>query len=345
MRGQCFREALPGAVALVLVTTLTAILFYSRFVLLHALIGVGIGVLASPLLNTWNRRLRVPRVLGGFLLFLLISAVGAGIFCIIYQLVADQANLLSEQFPDIFEKLRLRFVGVSRSYPWARGHLEKFSVVDTFQTGLRQVFLGVQNGIVTITNVALDVLIGIYTAIHAEEYFAGVVEAFPARARNVARSVLTECGVVLRKWFHAQLIDMAIIGLITASGLWLVGVDYWAVYGLLTAVLGIIPFIGMLFVVIAAFFITLAAQPELVWWVVLVFGITQQIEGNVVLPLVMKGQADLPEVPLLVFMLLMGTWFGIIGVFVAPGAFAVVRILYLRIYLPRLEGQQSTEGD
>jgi predicted PurR-regulated permease PerM len=101
----------------------------------------------------------------------------------------------------------------------------------------------------------------------------------------------------------------------------------------------------MLFVVIAAFFITLAAQPELVWWVVLVFGITQQIEGNVVLPLVMKGQADLPEVPLLVFMLLMGTWFGIIGVFVAPGAFAVVRILYLRIYLPRLEGQQSTEGD
>jgi predicted PurR-regulated permease PerM len=337
MRSPGFQDSLAPAVALALVTALAFLVIYSRFVIIHALIGIGIGVLASPLLNTWLQRWRLPRILGGFLLFVMIISTLALVFCLVYQLVADQANLLSERFPDIFMNLRTRFSGLFRTYPWAKTRIEEFSMMDTFQTGLRQIFLGVQVGFMALANFALDVLIGIYTAIYAEQYFKGLVAAFPARLRKKAESILMECGVVLRKWFRAQLIDMVIIGLITASGLWIVGLEYWAVFGLLTAVLGIIPYIGMLFVVIAACFITMASQPDLVPWVILVFAITQQIEGNLVLPVVMKGQAELPEVPLLIFMLLMGAWFGVLGVFVAPPLFSALRIAYIRIYLPKMD--------
>lgn len=130
---------------------------------------------------------------------------------------------------------------------------------------------------------------------------------------------------------------MLIIGIITAIGLWIFNIEYWAIFGILTSVMGIIPYVGILIVVVAASLITLASDPGQIIWVLLVFGITQQLEGNVILPLVMKGKVKLLEVPLLIFMLIMGNLFGIIGVFIAPPLFAILRTLYIRIYLPYIE--------
>lgn len=114
----------------------------------------------------------------------------------------------------------------------------------------------------------------------------------------------------LRVRFRAQLIDMAIIGAITTVGLLLVGVNYWALFGLLTAIFGIIPYVGVMLVVILVSLVTLASDPGQLPWVLLVFFITQQIEGNIVLPMVMKGQAEIPEAVLIVVMLFFGSWFG-----------------------------------
>jgi hypothetical protein len=49
--------------------------------------------------------------------------------------------------------------------------------------------------------------------------------------------------------------------------------------------------------------ITLASDTSQVPWILLVFTITQQIEGNLNLPWVMKGQASIPTVLLLIVML------------------------------------------
>ena len=57
--------------------------------------------------------------------------------------------------------------------------------------------------------------------------------------------------------------------------------------------------------------------------------------------MVMKGQADLPEVPLLIFMILMGGFFGILGVFVSPPIFAVLRVIYIQVYIPKMEAKSE----
>jgi len=85
-------------------------------------------------------------------------------------------------------------------------------------------------------------------------------------------------------------------------------------------------------VVVIVSFITLASDPSQVPWVLLVFIITQQIEGNVVLPWVMKGQAEIPEALLIIVMLFFGFWFGLLGVFIAPPLVAVMICLYRNLY-------------
>src|SRR3546814_16487725 len=95
---------------------------------------------------------------------------------------------------------------------------------------------------------------------------------------------------------------MAIIGTLTSIGLWLVGADYWLLFGTLTGLLGIIPYAGIATAVLFSGLVTMASDISRLPWVLGVFSVTQQLEGHVVLPLEMRDRARLPAVPHLVFM-------------------------------------------
>lgn len=313
------------------------LLYFSREVVLIALIGVGIGALIAPVLKYMLHRFKIPRVFSALLVFVGLCLIFLFVSAGLLYVVSDQVKSLSERAPELIKNLQSRVSVLFAQYPWVENQVKEFNAANAAQVSLGQILLGLQVGFLSISGIVFSVILGIYTSIESENYFESVVRAFPLRLRLKARHVLIRCAQVLRQWFKAQLISMGVIGAITAIGLWIAHVDYWAVFGLLTAVLGIVPYVGIIIVVVCASLITLASDPSLVPWVILVFLITQQIEGNIVLPMVMRGQVELPEVPLLIFILFMGAWFGLIGVFIAPPVFAVLRVIYLMTYIPRIE--------
>lgn len=312
------------------------IAYQARFVLLISVIGIGFGVLIKPVLNFFRIKVHMPKFLSAMIVFLAILLLFLLVGGSIYFLVSDQAKLLTERWPQITGGIEAWAYDMSDRYPWIRQHLSEFDAGTYVKNSVMNIFKGFQAGIMALGALAFVIVIGLYTAIGGNEYYKSIVEAFPPPKRDKAACVISECAKVLRGWFNAQLIDMSIIGIITGIGLWITGVEYWAVFGLLTAVLGIIPYVGIFLVVMAASLITLASDPSKIPIVLLVFLVTQQLEGNLILPLVMKGRAELPVVPLLIFMMFLGTFFGILGVFIAPPLFAVLRTLYIELYLPKV---------
>lgn len=315
------------------------VLYFAQSVVLMSLIGIGIGVLIMPVLDRLRRRYSVPRAMSAMMVLILLSIIFGGVGFSLYYLVADQAESLTLRAPQLSQMVSLKLTQLVEKFPWMKSHIKDFNIDEPFQDGLITILHGFQFSFMAISGFAFSILIGLYTAVGAKEYWQDLIEAFPKSKREKATLILSQSAQVLRVWFKAQLLDMLIIGTLTAIGLWIVGVEYWAVFGLLTAVLGIIPYAGIMIVVSVAALITLATNPSQVWAVLLVFGITQQIEGNIVLPMVMKGQVQLPEVPLLIFMLTLGTFFGILGVFMAPALFAVLKVIYNHIYLPAMENR------
>lgn len=316
-----------------------SVLYFAHTVVLVSLIGIGIGVLIMPLLDRLRRRYSVPRAMSAMMVLIVLTIIFCGVGFSLYYLVADQAESLTLRAPQLSQTVSFKVGQLVEKFPWMKSQFKDVNIDKPFKDGLLTLLHGFQLSFVALSGFAFAILIGLYTAVGAKEYWLDLVEAFPKSLRVKAALILSESAQVLRIWFRAQLLDMMIIGSLTAIGLWIVGVEYWAVYGLLTAVLGIIPYAGILIVVSIAALITLATNPSQVWAVLLVFGITQQIEGNIVLPLVMKGQVQLPEVPLLIFILTLGTFFGILGVFIAPALFAVLKVLYNHIYLPAMENK------
>lgn len=312
--------------------------YQARYILLISFVGIGFGVLIVPILSFFRNKIHLPKFLSALMVFLGILILFSAVSGSIYFLVSDQVSSLTKRWPMITSGVEQWFADVSTTYPWLEEQFQKFEASNAIKNSLMKVFKGFQAGIVAISGLIFALVIGLYTAVGGKEYYLSLVEAFPQQKREKAARVLSECANVLRGWFKAQLIDMAIIGCLTGVGLWITGVEYWAIFGLLTAVLGIIPYVGIMLVVIAASFITLSSDPSKLPWMLGVFFITQQLEGNLILPLVLKGKAELPVVPLLIFMMFLGTFFGILGVFIAPPLFAVLRTLYIELYLPKVNG-------
>ncbi|MGQ0701438.1 MAG: AI-2E family transporter [Panacagrimonas sp.] len=336
------RQAIRVVNYVALLTLVAVLLVTAQLIVVAVLVGVGIGVILAPCLETMHRRLRIPRGLAAALVAVLGIAFVSLVVWSISSVIESQVALLAERAPELIRRLQEQVQGLFSRFPWVQKNLAAMDLASSASSVGTAVFKGAWSGIGVFSALIFAAIIGMYVSVEADDYYRGVVQAFPEPRRKAAAQFLGQAAVTVRIWFRAQLIDMLIVGSLTSVGLWIVGADYWLLLGVLTGLLGIIPYVGNAIVIVFAALVTLASDAGRLPWVLAVFIATQQLEGNVILPLVMRGRVQMPAAPLLVFMLLMGTWAGLLGVLIAPPLFAVMCLAYRELYLPRVEGEVLT---
>ena len=175
----------------------------------------------------------------------------------------------------------------------------------------------------------------------------------PRDNRDATFALLREMDDVVSGFVRGRLLVSFIMGLMFSVGWWLVGVPYAFVLGMATGALSTVPFVGGLGAPIAVGLAVLARleAPELeraAWWmpVVLpsaVFALVSAIEGWVLLPLIAGRATRLDPVTIVVAVLAGGALLGVYGMLLAIPLAACLKILLIRIVLPRLRAW--TRGD
>ncbi|MGB7370969.1 AI-2E family transporter [Erythrobacter sp.] len=174
---------------------------------------------------------------------------------------------------------------------------------------------------------------GIYLALQPRLYREGLLKLFPAERRDLIDNAVGGAGRALRLWLGGQLVSMTVIGLLTGFGLYLIGVPSAVALGLLAGFLEFIPLIGPVIAAVPALLIALAIDPQLALWTLLLYLVIQQIEGNLLQPVVQQFAVDLPAVILLFSILAFGTLFGIVGILLAAPLAVLVYTLITRLYV------------
>ncbi|MAW41753.1 MAG: hypothetical protein CMJ30_04990 [Phycisphaerae bacterium] len=175
----------------------------------------------------------------------------------------------------------------------------------------------------------------------------------PRDNREAIFSLLQEMDDVVSGFVRGRLLVSFIMGLMFSVGWWLVDVPYAFVLGMTTGALSTVPFVGGLGAPIAIGLAVLARLelPEVeraAWWmpVVLpaaVFALVSAIEGWVLLPLIAGRATRLDPVTIVVAVLAGGALLGVYGMLLAIPLAACLKILLIRIVLPRLRAW--TRGD
>jgi predicted PurR-regulated permease PerM len=185
-----------------------------------------------------------------------------------------------------------------------------------------------------IATLVVVIVAGIYIAIDPDTYRSGLVKLFPRHYQDNIAATLEDAGEALRLWLGAQLLAMIMVGTLIAVGLALVGVPSALALGLIAGVTEFVPIIGPVIGAVPALLLASTESWNMVAWTLAVFVVVQQIESNLIMPLVAGKAVAVPPAVGLFAVVAIGVLFGPLGLLLGyPLAIvtdAAVRRLYVR---------------
>jgi len=182
----------------------------------------------------------------------------------------------------------------------------------------------------------LVIFAGVFLALNPRSYRAGVVRLFEKRSAATADIVgkaFDVAGTGLRRWLLGQLAAMAAIGVITGLGAWAIGLPSPLALGMIAGALEFVPIVGPVVATIPALLLAATMGPEMMLWTLLLYVAIQQVEGNLIMPLVQKRMVSLPPVISLFSILIFAALFGPLGVMLATPLAVLGFVLIKGVYL------------
>jgi predicted PurR-regulated permease PerM len=342
------RPAASGTTAYTIIGLVFALLVGGYFayritgVILAFLLTILLSIILSAPVNYLARR-GVPRTWG---VLAVIAALAAMLWLFglaLVPAVETQSREFAEAFPTLLEEAlvlanRLQsFFGLGTQIGLDPESLS--SVGREVLTGSTvSTAAGVGLTAATVVSLAAVVFIStIYLVIRPEPWVNGFVSLFPAGWRQRTREVLQVLYQTVQRWFLGQLAAMTFIAVFWAISLSLIGVPFALLIGVFSGLISFIPYLGALISIVIPVLLALISDPFTVIWVILAFVIIQQIEGNLLQPIVMSRAVDLHPALVVFAILVMGTLFGLIGVFLAVPLVAALQVLVRELWVKEMD--------
>lgn len=301
------------------------------FILLPFAIAVLLSALLTPVADVLDRRLRLPRALASILTVVLTVATIAGLLTWVTPDIVRQAeDLVTQiehginQIPDLLHDL-----GVKDS------DIQSFTTTlsDKLQDSLGSIGSSLSSGVISAAQgvvsfaagLFLTVMMLIYLLWDGSGFWRGLVRFAPADRRQAWEEGGARAWEALTTFVRSQVLVAAIDGVGIGLGLWILGIPMAVPIGVLTFVLAFIPYLGAILAGAAAMLVGLSSNGlEGMLGALAVTIIVQQLESNVLYPLLIGHSVRLHPLTVLLGVGAGSALLGITGAFLATPVVAGV---------------------
>lgn len=147
------------------------------------------------------------------------------------------------------------------------------------------------------------------------------------------REVLHESRLVSQSFITGLLIDVVIVFSLNSVGFLILGIKYALFLALISALLNLIPYIGMIVANIFCMLITLVSSENItdVLWVGVILALVQFIDNNFLMPFIVGSKVRINAMATLIGVLVGGALCGIPGMFLAIPGIAVLKVIFDRV--------------
>jgi predicted PurR-regulated permease PerM len=192
-----------------------------------------------------------------------------------------------------------------------------------------------------LTNLFLVLVAGIFLAADPKVYRTGLVKLFPQSLHERVESALDASGRALELWLVGQLFAMALVGVLVALTMWLIGLPSPLALGLIAGLTEFIPFVGPILGALPAILIAVTRDTSTVVWTVAAFVVIQQIESNLIMPVIQRRTVSLPPVLSLFAVVAFGVVLGALGLIFAVPLTVVAYVLVKKLYVRETLGEST----
>jgi len=310
-----------------------AILFLGQQIIVPLLLAFLFAILLNPVVSFLNKRWRVPNVVAVLISCILLFAFLGSILMFIYYQAAD----ISHEWPKIKQNFKMH---ITHGEQWIN---QTFHVSGKKQeqyikeTATKTLNGGMGETLSSFTNTAMSlILIPLYTfliLLYRKLFVNFLCKIVPTKEHKRLIDILVNIGSIVQNYIVGLLIEMFIVAGLTTGGLMLLGVPYAILLGVITALLNLIPYIGIL---CAAFLTVLAAltastDPSIVIKIgFMIWGI-QLFDNNFLVPKIVGNKVQINALVSILGVIVFGTLAGIAGMFLALPMIAIMKVIFDRV--------------
>jgi predicted PurR-regulated permease PerM len=324
----------------VVVTAATGVLLWTLYLVRSTLLLVYVSALfaigIAPLVHLLERQRvvptatrRVPRALAILMIYAAVIGLIVGVGMAVVPPIVQQGVELWQILPERIDAVQQWLVRIGildttitlgeavQRAPVARG-------ADAVGTVLGAVFgfVGGLFGLITI------LLLTFYLLVESHGIFEAFVRLFPRRQRAKVAEICEVVATRVSAWLGGQILLSLVIGLTSWLGLFLLGVPYYYVLALLSAIGELIPMVGPIIAAVPAVLVAFSVSPGLALAVAIFFIIQQQVENAVLVPRIMGRQVGMSAVSVIIALGMGSSLLGLVGAILAIPTAAILQTLF-----------------
>jgi len=290
----------------------------------------------------WLEGHRLPSPAAAGLTVILGLAVVIAILSLFIGLLKTEIPLIKEQLPDWIANTQawlgpklaelhvnidwgaLKTTASQKISTHISDHADSL-MTSTFET----VLMSGSSVIAAFVNAILIVFVMFYLLMDWDHFFGLVKKLVPVRAQETMHHLAMHTDGLLSQYLNGMIIVISIMSAFYSIGLSIIGIKGAVALGIFTALMIVIPYIGITLgftLAILSALLQFGPQHEIIWVLVL-YGLGQFLEGFVLTPRLVGERIGLHPVAVLFALLLFGKIFGFFGVLLALPISAVSLVL------------------
>ncbi len=295
------------------------------------LIGVLFSYLLFPISNQLEKK-KVPRPLAIIISILFgISVIGGILFFLYNRLsffLADIQTLKANAMVSleiIQNNVETIFgVSVGSQKQWMRENINKM-----LETGAGNIQTALSATTTTIFAFGIMPVYVFFMTLYRNKFRNFVLMVTPPGKHVATKKVMDQISDVTRRYVGGVVAVVMILCVLNSLGLWIVGIKYAIMFGILSALMNLIPYFGTLIgAAIPLTFTLLSGTPEKAIGVLILFMIIQFTENNILTPNITGGSVQINPFFTIIGIVLGGMLWGIPGMLVAVPLLGTLKIIF-----------------
>lgn len=297
----------PFAFAMLLTVLLLPIVSFLESRKINKVISIGIAILLAI------------SVVAGIIYFL--SSQIAGFL----QDVPSIKQHLNEHIIDVQKWIKTKFdISFSEQNQYLTKQADKLKETGTGY--LKTTFFSITDTLLVLFLMPIYTFLLLYYRVHIRNFLFNV---FKKEHTENLQSVINKSKIMIHSYMVGLLIEMAIVASANSIGLVILGIKYAIFFGVLAAVLNLIPYIGMFTATLFTVLVTLTTSDHTsdIFWIIIIFYGIHIIDTNFLVPRVVASRLRINALISILGIVIGGALTGISGLFLSVPTVAFIKII------------------
>lgn len=312
------------------------IIYIGQDIIVPLILSALFAIILQPFVHFLKNKIRIPLVIGAIVTVFILVALIIGLLIFILFQVSD----IITDIDKIQKNLNIHianiqhFIRINFNISWYEQKIFiDEATKDSIENGKELIGVTITSFSNTILNV---ILVPIYTfliLLYGAHFKLFLKKLLLKKHHIVLSDILKQIKSTVKSYIVGIILELVFVSALTSLGLYIIGVEYAIVLGLITGILNLIPYIGILFAGLLTIIASLTGSADLsiVVGIIVVNVIVQFIDNNLLVPLVVSSKVKINAISTIVGILIGGALAGISGMFLAIPIMAIIKVIFDRI--------------